>query len=149
MHLRGFVTEPTKSHTIRTKTISENVFYLLKHNARNKSYNKTCATSSEDSDQPVRPLIACAFYSLQAILRGMDKTPCHAGFMYWLIQIFAGHTGLIVGLVMHWLKWQEHLLTLKTPRKPASENGVRFCRMLYILANFSNLILHTGKQCGP
>ena len=30
-------------------------------------------------------------------------------------------------------------LTLKTARKPASEN----------VANFSNLFLNTGKQCGP
>ena len=37
-----------------------------------------------------------------------------------------------------------HDLTLKTPRKPASENVVCLC-----LANFSNLFLHTGKQCGP
>ena len=37
-------------------------------------------------------------------------------------------------------------LTLKTSRKPASEN-VRLCRLLNILANFSNLFLHTGKQC--
>ena len=40
------------------------------------------------------------------------------------------------------------LLTLKMPRKPASEN-VRLCHVLNILANFSNLFLHTGKQCGP
>ena len=40
-------------------------------------------------------------------------------------------------------------LTLKTPRKPASENVVYLCRLLNILANFSNLFLHTGKQCGP
>ena len=40
-------------------------------------------------------------------------------------------------------------LTLKTPRKPASENVVCLCRLLSILANFSNLFLHTGKQCGP
>ena len=40
-------------------------------------------------------------------------------------------------------------LTLKTPRKPASENAVCLCRLLNILANFSNLFLHTGKQCGP
>ena len=39
-------------------------------------------------------------------------------------------------------------LTLKAPRKPASEN-VYLCRLLSILANFSNLFLHTGKQCGP
>ena len=41
------------------------------------------------------------------------------------------------------------LLTLKTPRKSASENVVCFSRLLNILANFLNLFLHTGKQCGP
>ena len=41
------------------------------------------------------------------------------------------------------------LLTLRVPRKPASENVVCLCRLLNIPANFSNLILHTGKQCGP
>ena len=41
------------------------------------------------------------------------------------------------------------LLTLKMPRKPASENVVCLCPLLNILANFSNLFLHTGKQCGP
>ena len=40
-------------------------------------------------------------------------------------------------------------LTLKTPKKPAFENVVCLCRLLNILANFSNLSLHTGKQCGP
>ena len=40
-------------------------------------------------------------------------------------------------------------LTLKTPRKPASENVVCLCRLLNILANFSNLFWRTGKQCGP
>ena len=38
-------------------------------------------------------------------------------------------------------------LTLKMPRKPASENVVCLCRLLNILANFSILFLHTGKQC--
>ena len=37
----------------------------------------------------------------------------------------------------------------KMPRQPASENVVCLCRLLNILANFSNLFLHTGKQCGP
>ena len=37
-------------------------------------------------------------------------------------------------------------LTLKTPRKPASENVVCLCHLLNILAIFSNLFLHTGKQ---
>ena len=40
-------------------------------------------------------------------------------------------------------------LTLKALRKPASENVVCLCRLLNILANFLNLFLHTGKQCGP
>ena len=40
-------------------------------------------------------------------------------------------------------------LTLKAPRKTASENVVCLCRLLNILANFSNLFLHTDKQCGP
>ena len=39
-------------------------------------------------------------------------------------------------------------LTLKMPRKSASESVVCLC-LLNILANFSNLFLHTGKQCGP
>ena len=34
------------------------------------------------------------------------------------------------------------------PRKPASENVVCLCRLLNILANFSNLFLHISKQCG-
>ena len=42
----------------------------------------------------------------------------------------------------------QHNLTLKAPRKTASENVVCLC-LLNILADFSNLFLHTGKQCGP
>ena len=41
------------------------------------------------------------------------------------------------------------LLTLKAPRKTAAENVVCLCRLLNILAAFSNLFLHTGKQCRP
>ena len=40
-------------------------------------------------------------------------------------------------------------LTLKVPRKHASENAVCLCRLMNTLANFSNLFLHTGRQCGP
>ena len=46
-------------------------------------------------------------------------------------------------------KYVADILTLKMPRKPASENVVYLCCLLNILANFSNLFLHTGKQCGP
>ena len=45
-------------------------------------------------------------------------------------------------------KKKSYVLTLKTPRKPASENVVYLGRLLNILANFSSLFLHTGKQCG-
>ena len=41
------------------------------------------------------------------------------------------------------------LLTLKAPRKPASENVVCLCRLLNILAHFSNLFLHTGNSVDP
>ena len=52
-------------------------------------------------------LIADAFYSLRAIQRGMklNDNICHTGWMYRLIWVFAGHTGLIVGFVMYWLIW--------------------------------------------
>ena len=42
-----------------------------------------------------------------------------------------------------------NLLTLKCQKKIVSENVVCLCRLLNILANFSNLFLHAGKQCGP
>ena len=45
-------------------------------------------------------LIACASYSLRAIIRGINR--CHTGLMHRLIWIFAGHTGLIVGFVVRW-----------------------------------------------
>ena len=43
----------------------------------------------------------------------------------------------------------QNVLTLKAPRKTASENVICLCHLLNILADFSNLFLHTGKQCGP
>ena len=45
--------------------------------------------------------------------------------------------------------WRDvKVLTLKAPRKTASENVVCLCCLLNILADFSNLFLHTGKECG-
>ena len=48
-------------------------------------------------------LITYAFYSLQSIQRGIKENPCHTGWMCRLICVFAGHIGLIVGFVVHWL----------------------------------------------
>ena len=49
---------------------------------------------------------------------------------------------------LHTFRLVSQYLTLETPRKPVSENVVCLGRLLNILANFSNLILHTSKQCG-
>ena len=40
-------------------------------------------------------------------------------------------------------------LPLKHQEKSASGNVACLCRLLNILANFSNLFLHIDKQCGP
>ena len=73
-----------------------------------------CATS-ENSDLPVHLgslisavwseflLMACAFYSLQAIQRRVNENPRHSMWMYRLIWVFVGQTGLIEGFVVCWL----------------------------------------------
>ena len=40
-------------------------------------------------------------------------------------------------------------LTLKAPRKPASENVVCLCRLLNIFANFSNLFCIQANSVDP
>ena len=60
--------------------------------------------------------------------------------------------GKLVRITMDFVQTSVKILSdflLKTPRKPASGNVVCLCRLLNFLANFSNLCLHTGKQCGP
>ena len=81
-------------------------------------------------------------------------------FLFLYKNIFCGYSVEVLQWVpksMFKEKWENYRriiikyfsLTLKTPRKPASENVICLCRLLIILANFSNLFLHTGKQCGP
>ena len=53
------------------------------------------------------------------------------------------------GINVSKVNYYDNLLTLKMPRRPTSENVVYLCRLLNMIANFSNLFLHTGKQCGP
>ena len=65
-----------------------------------------------------------------------------AGMLVHMCQIF-----MYLSVEYHTVKF--HVLTLKAPRKTASENVVCLCHLLNILADFSNLFLHTGKQCGP
>ena len=51
-------------------------------------------------------LIACLLYP-PGYQTGIKENPCYTGWMYKLIWVFAGHTGLIVGFVVRWLiKWR-------------------------------------------
>ena len=50
-----------------------------------------------------------SFYSLQAIQIGIKENHYHTRRMYRLLRVFAGHTGLIVGVVLHWLIYQYFL----------------------------------------
>ena len=63
---------------------------------------------------------------------------------------FASFQKQILGVFLHIMYififlFQQNLLTLKTPRKPASENIVCLCCLLNVLANFSDLFLHAGR----
>ena len=122
---------------------------------------------SEDSDQTVwmRRLIWWSESSLGAYFRRYVSIHCSiiyafprpfcrtvTLYSYWFIHIkelpIAYMSLTIHGLVLApTSKFSRYISTLKMPRKPASEN-VCLCRLLNILVNFSNLFLHTGKQCG-
>ena len=56
--------------------------------------------------------------------------------------------GISIAFEMFTQFWQCLILTTKAPRKSASEIVVCLYHLLNILADFSNLFLHTGKQCG-
>ena len=45
-------------------------------------------------------LIACAFFSLQTIQRGINKNHCHTGWMNRLTQVFTGRRGISIAFVM-------------------------------------------------
>ena len=70
--------------------------------AHDKTYDKTCATS-KDSDQPVhlRNLIRVFTGHMCLLLppgypKGDEREPLPYWWMYRLILVFAGHTGLII-----------------------------------------------------
>ena len=52
-------------------------------------------------------------------------------------------------IVSLFLQKNQDFINPKMPGKLASENVVCLCHLLNILSNFSNLFLHTGKQCEP
>ena len=99
--LRYLYLNTIKKHFLREK----NIILVIFEAAQDKTYNKTCATSY-NSDQYAYQLSLIrgfAFYSLQAIKRGINGNPCHPGWIYILIWVIGGYTGLIVGFVMRWL----------------------------------------------
>ena len=58
-------------------------------------------------------LITCAFHSLWTTERGIQENPCHTLWMYRLIWGFAGHSGLIVGFVVRWIKYSHSCIETK------------------------------------
>ena len=98
----------------RSKLRTYSIFSLRnKENepVQDKAYNKTCVIS-KDSDQPVHPCsqISLRWSHMPLTASGLSKevwmrTPCPTGWIYRLIWVYAGHTGLIVGFVLHWLKY--------------------------------------------
>ena len=89
-HNISFVEKQEKHMSQRTT----NSTIRLVRPAKTKISLRTRAVWSESS------LIAYAFYSLQAIQRGINENPCYTEWMYRLIGVFACHTGVIVGFVM-------------------------------------------------
>ena len=84
-------------------------------------------------------LIACAFYRLQAIQRGMNEKPCHTAWMYRLIWVFVGHKGLIEDFVVRRLKYNLHYSEVRrdehTIQTPAVET-------------FSDVVWCVGNKTG-
>ena len=117
---------------------------------------------SKDSDQPANPcsLIRSVFavhmkeprvlYSSLSAQRKLIEFGRHNAYLLYTRKVSSENHCMdsfgSVYLIRGWSTFLFHKLTLKMPRKPASENVVCLCRLLNILANFSNLFLHTGKS---
>ena len=106
------------SEVISQKSVEKSSKYLvIKENKKSvhyRSYMSQRTTKStirlvwpamtdQTAVQSVSSLIAHALINLQGIQRGTNKKPCHSGWQYRLIWVFAGLVGLIVGFVVYWL----------------------------------------------
>ena len=91
----------------KKKKKKKNTIFIIFVPAHDKTYNKICATS-EDSDQPAQlcSLISLHWSRMSSPASRLYKVgwtriiPIPGGCAGW--SVFAGHTGLIVGFVMHW-----------------------------------------------
>ena len=93
-------------------------------------------------------LIACAFYSLQAIQKWISKNHCLTGWMYWLIWVFAGYTGLVVGLVVCLLNclyiwasiWEKSTSWRVHSNQPAHSHSLVWVFVVHVrMQNFASL----------
>ena len=73
----------------------------------------------------------------------LDQMLC-SGASVWVCTVCKGLSVPIFRVIMVIIE-SVFILNLKMPRKPASENVVCLCCLLNILANFSNLFLHTNS----
>ena len=67
---------------------------LLFEPVHDNIYSKTCVTS-KDSDKPA--------HQSPGYPKRDEREPCHTGWMYRLIWVFAGHASLTVDVVVRWL----------------------------------------------
>ena len=73
-------------------------------------------------------------------------------FIEFLAPRYKGKTLVIIHILFLWRnkkKISTLWLTLKMPRKPASENVICLCRLLNIYANFSNLFCIQANSVDP
>ena len=93
---RSVACDLTQHHFLRP--VCRNIY----EPAHDKTYNKTVPPamtwiSLRRSDSIWSDFAYCmCLRQLRAIQRGINKNPCHTGWMYSLIWAFANHTGLTV-----------------------------------------------------
>ena len=88
-------------------------------------------------------LIACAFFCLQTLQRGTNDNPCYTGGGCTLIWVFAGHTGLIVGLVVRWFIYENQLSRTACA---SVQFGQIFWFLLKYMENINDLHVFERKQ---
>ena len=141
IHYSRNVTVPTSTVSVR---VSHSVY---------KPVNQPPATnlSSHTTQQQFMAIDSFTKPSKEGVDRPVDHTTDKVGISFSRLNISLAsseQTHVNRWLIPVFPKYLD-TFTLKTPRKPASENVVWLCRLLNSPANFSNLFLHSGKQCGP
>ena len=85
------------------KVVARHRVIIWKHEMNQRTTKLTIRQGTSDNSAQPDQSLACAFYSLWAIQKGINENPCHTVGMHRLIWVFVGHTGLIVDFVFFWL----------------------------------------------